>query len=157
MKKLLSILAIPMVLASCYPLNDTELIEEIKSEFELPNSYWDGMNSYIIDSEKDYLQKGVEFSKDCTTCTVHTYICISGFILSQFDKEELFVKADGDNRLILTEKSSNRAVYTLDFTNSNLYHLEMTWKNHTKLEQKYIPDKSLSMKMDRVAIYWNHF
>jgi hypothetical protein len=157
MKRLLFLLLMSLMLTSCYPLNDNELIEEIKSEFELPNSYWDGMNSYIIDSEKDYLQKGVEFSTDCTTCTVHTYICISGFISFQFDKEELFVKADGDNRLILTEKSSNRAVYTLDFTNSNFYHLEMTWKNHTKLEQKYIPDKSLSMKMNRVVIYWNHF
>jgi hypothetical protein len=74
-----------------------------------------------------------------------------------FDEEKLIVRSDGPNRLILTEEGRYRAIYEIYFSKERKDSFEMTWKNHTRLEKKHIPEKSLSVKMKRVVIYFEPF
>jgi len=146
MKKLLSMILLSLMLASC------DSIEEINKKYNLYGN-WTGEIRYEIMSENDYLIKSMIFSDDSKKCTVYTGLSF----LNSIDEENLIVRVSGDNQLILTEENNNRTIYTLFLTESNLDSFEMKWNNHTKIEKKHIPDKSLSMKMNRVVIYWNHF
>ena len=155
MKRLLSLVIMSLMLTSCYIEGFGSHLDIIKQEYELPNSFWDGIIWYKIHSNQDFLEKGVEFSEDGTKCVVYT--SISFVTPFTFDEENLIVRSDGPNRLILTEEGRYGAIYKLHFKGSSNDSFEMTWKNHTKLEKQHIPDKSLSVKMNRMVLDCEHF
>ena len=143
-----------LMLASCYIEESGSHLEIIKDEYALDDqTYWEGGIIYKIFSEQDFLTKVVEFSADCTKCTLYTGVSF----INGLDKEELVVRSDGPNRLILTEEGRYRAIYEIYFSKERKDSFEMTWKNHTRLEKKHIPEKSLSVKMKRVVIYFEPF
>jgi len=155
MKRLLSLVIMSLMLTSCYIEGFGSHLEIIKQEYELPNSFWDGQLWYKIYSKNDFIEKGIQFSEDGTECTVYT--SISFVTPFTFDEEKLIVRSDGPNRLILTEEGRYRAIYEIYFSKERKDSFEMTWKNHTRLEKKHIPEKSLSVKMKRVVIYFEPF
>ncbi len=144
MKKIFSLALLSIIAVSC------DLIGGINKKYDL-NGNWAGEIQYEIMSENDYLVKSLIFSEDAGKCTVYTGLSF----LNTVDEESLIVRPNGDNQLILTAKENNNAVYSLYFTEGNRDSFEMKWGNHTNVEKKYIPDKSLSVKMKRLNIDWN--
>ncbi len=144
MKKLLSLILLSLMVASCAPL------EEIKIDFDL-NGKWLGGIRYEIKTEMDVLAKSLHFTENSKSCTVVTGLSF----LTTVDVEDLVVRPNGDNQLIINAKENNNAIYSLYFTEGNKDSFEMKWGNHTNIEKKYIPDKSLSVKMKLLNIDWN--
>lgn len=138
MKNLLSLILMSLLLISC------DFLEEIKIDFEL-NGEWRGGIKYEITSERDFLVKSLRFTEDSKECIVVTGLSF----LNTIDIEELVVRPNGDNQLILTKRCNKEAIYKLYFTKGNKDSFEMTWENHTKLEKEYIPDKSFTVTMRR--------
>ena len=148
MKKMLSIVILSLILASCNDIGDIGRLENIKTEYAL-YGHWSGTIHYKIYSEDyDFLIKSIFFSEDCTKCDVQTGISF----INSIDEEHLIVRPDGDNQLILTEEDSYKALYKLKFTKGSFDSFEMTWKRHTTLEIDNIPDRLLSLTMNRVII-----
>ncbi|HKM13143.1 MAG TPA: hypothetical protein PL115_06100 [Bacteroidales bacterium] len=146
MKRLLSLLVMSLMLASCYIEESGSHLEIIKDEYALDDeTYWEGGIIYKIYSEQDFFTKVLEFSADCTKCTLYTGVSF----INGLDKEELVVRSDGANRLIFTEEGRYGAIYRLYFTKGTKDSFEMKWKNHTKLEKDHIPDKSFTVTMHR--------
>lgn len=140
MKRLLSLLVMSLMLASC------SYLEEIKNEYHLDwASPWSGKIRYEIVTGNDYLKKSIRFINGGTRCNVFTSVSFADGL----DKEILEVTSNGPNRLILTEKGSNKAIYKLYFSKDDIHTCEMTWDNHTATEKQYISDKSLSATLNR--------
>ncbi|NLX40307.1 MAG: hypothetical protein GXY75_00215 [Bacteroidales bacterium] len=148
MKKLLSLVVLSIILASCNAIEDIGLLEDIKTEYALYD-HWRGSIHYKIYSEdNDFLIKTLIFSEDCTKCTVYTGISFINCI----DEENLIVRVSGENQLILMEEDSYKELYKLKFTKGIFNSFEMNWKRHTKLEIDHIPDRLLSVTMNRVIV-----
>lgn len=148
MKKLLSLVALSIILASCNAIEDIGLLEDIKTEYALYD-HWSGTIHYKIYSEDyDFLIKTLIFSEDCRKCTVYTGISFINCI----DEEHLIVRANGENQLILMEEDSYKELYKLKFTKGIFNSFEINWKRHTKLEIDHIPDRLLSVTMNRVIV-----
>ncbi|NMB37722.1 MAG: hypothetical protein GX993_06780 [Bacteroidales bacterium] len=138
MKKILSLVIMSLLIASCDSLKETI------DEYGLYGD-WSGEIKYEIMSENDYFVKSLIFSDDSKKCTVYTGISF----LNSFDQESLNVRKNGANELILTEKGNTKAIYKIYLTKSSLDSFEMKWENHTKIEREYIPEKSLTITMKR--------
>jgi hypothetical protein len=124
------------MVASCDPL------EELTIDFELKGKWLGGIR-YEIKTEIDVLAKSLHFNENSKSCTVVTGLSF----LNTIDVEDLVVRPNGENQLILTKRGNKEPLYRLYFTKGNKDSFEMKWENHTNLEKEYIPDKSFSVIM----------